>query len=177
MEFDEIKKQLDKIVEEYFGELSKSDILFEYKSTPSFGVYGMSGGESIVVYSDGSIVHRDFIFGQKEPSAEDKLAFIPEVAVFIEKVLVAHKEDFMKIPDELNNGTLDGSYDCFQFGKKTVSSWTIQRSNLLEMKQRNSEYYIQYKENMVHENMVLDIYNEIIDILIEYNLGVKLEKK
>jgi hypothetical protein len=32
------------------------------------------------------------------------------------------------------------------------------------MKQRNPKYYMQCKENMIHENMVLDIYNEIIDI-------------
>jgi 5-methylcytosine-specific restriction enzyme subunit McrC len=182
MEFDEIKKQLDEIVDEYFGKLSMSDILFEYKSTPAFGFYGMSGGESIVVYSDGSIVHRDFVFGQKEPSAEDKLAFIPEVAVFIEKVLFAHKEDFKKIPDKLNNGTLDGSHDCFQFGNKTISSWTIQRNDILKFehrnhKYRNHKYYMQCKENMIHGNMVLDIYNEIIDILNEYNLGVNLTKK
>jgi hypothetical protein len=117
------------------------------------------------------------VFGQEEPSSEDKIDSIPEVAVLIEKVLIAHKEDFKKIPDKLNNGTLDGSHDCFQFGKKTVSSWTIQRSNLLEMKQRNPEYYMQYKENMVHENMVLDIYNEIIAILNEYELGLNLTEK
>jgi hypothetical protein len=36
---------------------------------------------------------------------------------------------------------------------------------------------MQCKENMIHENMVLDIYNEIIDILNKYDLELKLEKK
>lgn len=151
-----------------------SDVLFEYKSTPSFGYFGMPGGRAIVVFSDGSIVHRNYIFGQEEPSAEDKIAFMPEVAVLIEKVLNTHKEDLKRISSKLNNGTLDGSHDCFQFGKKKISSWTIHRTNPDEVLQRNPNYYRQYKENMFQENMVLDIYNEIISILNEFELGLEL---
>lgn len=154
-----------------------SDVLFEYKSTPSFGFFGKSRDESIVVFSDGSIVRRDFVFGQKEPSAENKIAFMPEITVLIEKVLIAHKEDMRKIPSDLNNGTFDGSHDCFQFGKKKISSWSIKRSDLNEVLEKNPAYYRQYKDNMVHENMVLDIYCEIVSILNGFELGIELKKK
>ena len=153
------------------------DILFEYKSTPSFGFFGMSGGESIVVFYDGSIVRRKYIFGQEEPSSEDKVAYMPEVAVLIEKVLISHKSDLKRISSKLNNGTLDGSHGCFQFGKKKISSWTIRRTNLNEVLQRNPDYYRQYKENMIQENMVLDIYNEIVSILNEFEIGLEIKKK
>ena len=102
---------------------------------------------------------------------------MPEVAVLIEKVLIAHKDDLKKIPSKLNNGTLDGSHDCFQFGKKKISSWTIHRTDLNEVLQRNPDYYHRYKDNMVYENTILDIYNEIISILNEFKLGLELKKK
>lgn len=79
----------------------------------------------------------DNAFGQKEPSAEDNVAFMPEVAVLIEKTLISHKDDLRKISGNLNNGTLDGSHDYFQFGKKKISSWSIQRTDLNEVMKKN----------------------------------------
>ena len=154
-----------------------SSVIFEYKSTPSFGFFGMPGGDSIVVYSDGSIIQRKYVFGQEEPFAEDKVAFMPEVAVLIEKVLISHKEDIKKISSKLNNGTLDGSHNCFQFGKKKISSWSIKRTDLNEVEQRNPKYYREYKDNMIQENMVIEIYNEIVDIINAFDLGLELKKK
>ena len=147
-----------------------SNVLFEYKSTPSFGFFGKPGGSSIVILSDGSIVHRNYVFGQKEPSAEDNVAFMPEVAVLIEKTLISHKDDLRKISGNLNNGTLDGSHDYFQFGKKKISSWSIQRTDLNEVMKKNPGYYRQYKDNMIQENIVVDIYNEVVDIINQFNL-------
>ena len=102
---------------------------------------------------------------------------MPEVAVLIEKVLISHKEDIKKISSKLNNGTLDGSHNCFQFGKKKISSWSIKRTELNEVEQRNPKYYREYKDNMIQENMVIDIYNEIVDIINAFDLGLELKKK
>ena len=157
--------------------LNMSDVLFEYKHTLSFGYVGMPGGGSIVVLSDGSILHRNFTFGNEEPTAEDKIAFMPEIAVLIEKVLISHKADLKKISSNLNNGSLDGSHDSFQFGKKKISSWNISRTDLSEVKQKNPDYYQEYQDNMIQENRVLDIYNEIISILNEFGIGLELKKK
>lgn len=118
----------------------------------------------------------DNAFGQKEPSAEDNVAFMPEVAVLIEKTLISHKDDLSKISGNLNNGTLDGSHDYFQFGKK-ISSWSIKRTDLNEVMKKNPGYYRQYKDNMIQENIVVDIYNEVVDIINEFNLELELKKK
>lgn len=152
------------------------NILFEYKKTPLSGFIGRPGGSSVVVFSDGSIVYRSFVFGREEPEAETKVAFMPEIAARIEKVLIAHKDDLAKISDNLHNGTMDGSHDCFQFGEKTISSWTIHRHDLNKVLQHNPNYYNKYKECMIQENMVLDIYNEIVDIMDEFHLGLWLKK-
>ena len=119
----------------------------------------------------------DNAFGQKEPSAEDNVAFMPEVAVLIEKTLISHKDDLSKISGNLNNGTLDGSHDYFQFGKKKISSWSIKKTDLNKVMKKNPGYYRQYKDNMIQENRVLDIYNEIISILNEFGIGLELKKK
>lgn len=38
-------------------------------------------------------------------------------------------------------------------------------------------YYRQYKDNMIQENIVVDIYNEVVDIINEFNLELELKKK
>ena len=144
---------------------------------PSFGFRGSLMGDAVTVYSDGTIVHKNYIFGQEESFSEDKIAFIPEIAVMIEKILITHKADMEKIPSKLNNGTRDGSHDCFQFGKKTISSWSIQRRDLKKIKKRNPSYYEHYRDNVIYENMVLDIYDEIAEIINEYDIGVNLKIK
>ena len=96
--------------------------------------------------------------------------------VLIEKILIKYKLDLQKIPGKLDNGSLDGSLDSFQLGKKRISSWNITRSDLSEVKDK-SELLPDFKENILHENMVLDIYNEIIDILDAFDLGLNLIKK
>lgn len=96
--------------------------------------------------------------------------------MLIEKILIKYKLDLQKIPGKLDNGSLDGSLDSFQLGKKRISSWNITRSDLSEVKDK-SELLPDFKENILHENMVLDIYNEIIDILDAFDLGLNLIKK
>ena len=42
---------------------------------------------------------------------------------------------------------------------------------------KNPGYYRQYKDNMIQENIVVDIYNEVVDIINEFNLELELKKK
>lgn len=58
------------------------EILFEYKSGPSFGFFGKHGADSIVVFSDGSIVQRSYMFNEHDPYSEEEIAFLPEVVEF-----------------------------------------------------------------------------------------------
>lgn len=152
-------------------------VLFECKHLPAFGWVGMSGGSSVAVLRDGSVLFREFVVGQEEPVSEDEIAFIPEAVARIETILNNHEADLGEMPDKLNNGSLDGSNDIFQFGEKIISSWNIERTDLEEVKNRNPEYFEDYKDNMMWENMVLNIYNEILDILNEYDPGLELERK
>lgn len=52
----------------------------------------MPGGDAVAVYYDGSVIHRNYIFGKDEPCVEDKVAFMPELATELEHILVKYKE-------------------------------------------------------------------------------------
>ena len=153
-----------------------AEVLFEYKGTPAFGFFGKYGGYSVTIYDDGDVVRREYIFAKENPSVEEKIAYVPEIVKELEAVLNQYKENLKLIPDELNNGTLDGSHDCFQFGTKRISAWTINRTDLEEIRKMNPYYYESYKENMLAENFVLDIYNEIVNVIKKYgfDFGLKI---
>lgn len=149
----------------------KSKVLFEYRRERSYGFDGGPGGSSIVVFEDGTVVRRHFIFGHKEMASENIIAIIPKIVVRIEKILKSHYDDLKVIPSCLDNGSLDGSFSYFQFGGKAIRSLNIHRSKISEVESRNPDYYRRYKDNMIYENMVLDINNEISKILIDFQIG------
>ena len=143
-------------------------VLFQYKTTPSFGFFGKYGGKSISVYSDGNVVESKYVFGRDEAVEERIISCVPELADVIDCLIISYEEELRRIPDKLSNGTLDGSHDCFQFRDKIISSWTIQKCDIEEVKEQNPSYYYQYKENMLYENMVIEIYNEIARTIKDY---------
>lgn len=151
------------------------DIIFQYKSGPSFGLIGKyCGNKSIEVLSDGSIICKSYLFNHDEPSTSETIACLPEIASQIEKVLVKHENTLSNIPSRLSNGTLDGALDEFIFGKKKIIADNIKRTNIEEVKSRNPRYYEEYYENMIHENAIIDIYTEIIAIINNYNLNIDM---
>lgn len=149
-------------------------LLFQYKSTPSFGFFGTPGGSSLSVYSNGKVVKRNYVFGENRATDVQQIACVPEMAERIECLLISYKDELAKIPEKLNNGTLDGSHDCFRFGEKSITSWTIHKCNLEEVKERNPSYYNCYKDNMIFENLVIEIYNEIAMVINSYARGADM---
>ena len=152
-----------------------STCIFEYKSAPSYGCVGMDGGYSYCVFSSGDIIKRDYIFGKEKPNKETILATMPELAKTIRTIIKNHIEELKSIPKDLNNGTIDGSHDCFKFGRKRISAWTIQRTNPAKIQEQNPQYYAEYKDNIYYENQVLDIYDEIAVEINKHNIGIQLE--
>ena len=70
------------------GEMEqKSKVIFEHRRERSFGFDGGPGGSSIVVFEDGAVVCRHFIFGHKEMASENIIAIVPKIVVRIEKIL------------------------------------------------------------------------------------------
>lgn len=155
--------------------MNSDTCIFEYKRTPSFGCVGMPGGYSICVFTNGDVVRLDYTIGDEKPNGESILATLPELSKTIQSIVSRYSEELKSIPSDLNNGTLDGSHECFQFGIKRINAWTIQRTNLEETKHSNLSYYNVYKNNMEYENLVLDIYDEIATEINKHNVGIRME--
>ena len=152
------------------GDEMDNECIFEYKSTVCYGCVGMPAGRSIGVYRNGDVVKRQYVIGDDAPQKETVLATVPELAKAIQDIINRHAEELAQIPNQLNNGTLDGSEDCFVFGNKTITAWTIQRTAPSEMEQCD-----EYRDNCIHENLVLDIYDEIARAINKRHVGTRLK--
>ena len=146
-------------------------ILFEYKSTPSYGYKGMQGGSAITVYNNGVVVLQRFTVGCPELTEKITLLKSSDLASAIGAVLSKHQDVLSEVPSKLNNGSLDGSHDCFRFGAKHISSWSIARIAPQEILSDGTEYCKQLRKNAEYENLVLDVYSDIEKLLIAYGLG------
>ena len=160
------------------NELMDAKCVFEYETSASFVVEGEPVGDSISLYESGEVVRRHLVFWDHDciPKSETVLATIPELAETIRSIINSHSRQLKNIPSILRNGTLDGSCDCFRFGDKTITAWTIQRTDPSEVKKRNPEYYRHFKKNMEYENTVLDIYDEIAEVINAANAKIYLPK-
>ena len=78
----------------------------------------MPGGYSICVFESGNAVRRGYVLGEETPEKETILTTIPELARRICAIMGGYLQELKSIPGELNNGSLDGSHDCFRFGEK-----------------------------------------------------------
>jgi len=145
-------------------------IVFEYTSQASCGFNGSRSGDSLTVLSNGSVLRKSYVFGEDKPIFERKIAKIPRAAKRIEAIIVSHEEDLMNIPDKLHNGSYDGCIETFLLKEKKISALNICRTDIAQIDFTKSEYLQTYKDNMIHENKVLDIFDEIMAVLKEYDI-------
>ncbi len=150
------------------GEQENPDILFRVKSSPACNFLGGSGGDSLTVWKDGTVEYQRYILWAEVPIDMAVVSPNSEVAGKIREFLNRRKEIIEKIPENLDNGTLDGSHDTYIFDKKHISAWTIQRIDPEEIRKVNPHYYEEYRENIIFENQVLDLTDEILGILVGF---------
>lgn len=149
-----------------------SDIIFSYRTAPCCGCILFMKFYTLVISSDFTI--KEIVTdGQKQVVSEKisnvDLKFTEEVKMIIHK----YWNQLENIPNTLNNGTLDGDSDKFQFLNKTISSFSIQKVDIDVIKKNNLSYYQNYKETIYHENLVLQVYEEILRLFDKYNITIE----
>ena len=144
--------------------------IFEYRTTPCQGFSDARTASSVCVYADGQVVWRN----TRSPVGERVMAAVPELAEAIEAIVARHAGALSRIPDHLYNGTRDGAQVLFRFGGKEITAWSIRRTDPEEVRQRDPGYFSRYADNMVHENVVLDIFNEIVPVFNAHRTGIGL---
>ena len=138
-------------------------ILFEYECTPAWsGGVGSFGGRTLCVNSSGSVTYYEYVHGKPEPTLTRTFDGGIDLANTIDSIIEFHKEDIKNIPENLDNGSLDGCFDNFTFDEKQIKALNISQVDVEECKKENPEYYQDYSSNIEHENTVINLYLEIV---------------
>lgn len=149
-----------------------SNIMFGYMNAPSYGCFGRSdGGFSVEIYSDGTLIHKMYIFSRKEKT--NTMLTLPLNAIEeILSVLDENRTDIVNFEEHIDNGSLDGSSNEFIFYGKCIITWNIEYCDEEELMERNPQYYRDYLQVIRQQNKMLFIFEKICEIL-EKN-GIKL---
>ena len=147
--------------------------IFELKQLASYGAIGDDGGYSVTLRDDGTLIYSRYEFGKDKPISTEIMGKNYEMVQEVRKIIEQHFSEIKDIPDDLNNDSCDGTLDYLRFGTKRISALNISMTNPKKAPE-NTEYEKRFYENMLHENKVLEIYDEIAKVISSYHLGVKM---
>ena len=111
-----------------------SDILFGYMITPFYGADGDDGGFSIVIYPNGKVIYKTYIFSEIEETRREYELDLDTVKN-ISKGFSFYEQEINKLDDEIDNGSLDGCEYIFIFNGKKIITRNIQYLDEDEMKE------------------------------------------
>lgn len=156
-----------------------AEIIFGYKMSPAFIHYGVSTEFFFKVYSKGTVIYKKNIIGGKRFESKvikSKKIIIPlSVAEDVKKILLKQKNLIDKLPEDINNHSLDGGYDIFYFLDKKISCLNISRTSEEDYKKIESVWgkltpYM--NETIQQQNSVLAIFESAYNFLKDYGLKV-----
>lgn len=154
------------------GNVLEREIVFKYKTQPSFGVRDEYGGFEIAIYENKELEYTKFLFSNKVDSIYKRKVDIKCVERII-NIIDENKSALNKVLKNLNNGTLDGSLVSVIFYKiQEIKGTSLKYIDLEKVKVKNHNYYTIYKNNIISENLVVCVLSEIKEVLLEY--GIKI---
>ena len=142
-----------------------NNILFGYITVPSCGTFGEDdGGFSIDIYPDGKLIYKTYIFDKIE---KNKIiyALSEETINAIKEILLTYSKDIYFFNEYTDNGSDDGDCNIFIFLGKRVISWNIDYYDENKLKENESKYYKKYINAIIQENIMLEIFEKISNIL------------
>lgn len=144
-----------------------SEILFSYESSPSFAGPYTARGRSVTVYADGLVAGCGVFTRMKKEANLKNL----QLAERIMQILDSHKQELEEIPELLDTRVMDGSIDTFCFGEKRITGLQLSRH---ETELDESPAVFKKPDVRFYVNAVLDIYDEIVDVGIEYGINLRI---
>lgn len=151
--------------------------IFEYAVSSAWGCLGEYGGSTFTLYKSGTMMLTKHLFGLENiPFYKVKIKADMSLVSEIQEAISAHKNEIQRIPDNLNNGSCDGAYYYFAFERKRISALNICRCDPDEVNARNPSYYEEYQGNLKCENMVMDLFDIMIDIINKHHSGISYSK-
>lgn len=141
--------------------------IFAYHTGPAFIFFGESEGLVYAIDGEGFVTRKRYIFGQEDLAKEELIAICDDQLEAVKQLVGEFKKKHGSMPDVLDNGSLDGSFNEFVIVDRKIRTWNIQRMDLHETMVENRKYYDAYKKNIIAENALLDLAEEIGQLLMD----------
>lgn len=156
--------------------LTKDMKIFSYKAVPVTGWEGDDGGFSIELYGNGNLRYCMYkLFDDIQLLQMFKVE--RETVYDIYEIIETSGRELEQIPDRLDNGSEDGMTNEFQFFEyERITALNIRESFIQGTMLIKHNYYKQYKDNMVYENIVLKVFKDICKVLKAADVELTLEK-
>ncbi|MCL2015780.1 MAG: hypothetical protein FWG68_05980 [Defluviitaleaceae bacterium] len=142
-------------------------VIFAFAEYASFGRSGDDYGDfSIEVFDNGKILRKGYLFGEKKHSSLETFEIPTYEVNAIELFLNENRKEIQNLPQDLFNGSCDGSLHYFTFGTKEVSGLNVHYNNLDELRNKNYNPYKDFdiEENAANENLVVDLCYKIAQL-------------
>lgn len=162
--------------EKYEGEYAESDVLFQFQARQLIGDFGKDGGRGITVLRNGEVLEEHLLVAFLYPDKVKRFYISQEAIAEIESYLQEKNLMIHGLPENVSNGNYEGEHDWVRFGSKRITGFQITRSDPNQVKMKDADYYTQYAENMEMENVIIDMYEDIREILVKAGIDI-LPKK
>ncbi|MDE6088162.1 MAG: hypothetical protein K2G25_07220 [Oscillospiraceae bacterium] len=152
-------------------------IVFGYACFTVFASIGDYGGFSIVLFENGIVEVREYLFSQI--LAEERLYSVPQSCI------LEIQQQYQKYHDEIQtmyapyNGSCDGELNCFYFGNQWIDVLNIDYIEEKAIEKTREVYPDQAKFEEVmtiirEENKIIKLFFSIFEILKQYDIVLDL---
>lgn len=162
--------------EKYEGEYAESDVLFQFQARQLIGDFGKDGGRGVTVLRSGEVLEEHLLVAFLYPDRVKRFYISQEAVAEIEAYLREKNATILRLPEKVSNGNYEGEHDWVRFGSKRITGFQITRSDFNQVKLKDADYYTRYALNMETENVIIDMYEDIREILVRAGIDI-LPKK
>lgn len=162
--------------EKYEDEYAESDVLFQFQVRQLIGDFGKDGGRGVTVLRSGEVLEEHLLVVFLYPDRVKRFYISQEAVAEIESYLQEKKLTILRLPENVINGNCEGEHDWVRFGSKRINGFQITRSDPRQVRMKDADYYTKYAENMETENVIIDMYEDIREILVRAGIDI-LPKK
>lgn len=158
-----------------FRDMNYDTVIFSYRTSPVFGREGDDGGFSVSIHRNGKLQYCTYTLFDNIKLLQLFKMDVRQVRAIYEIIKKGHRR-LRDVPERLENGSADGCINEFEFiGHEKIQSLNIQETFVPALMVTNHTYYLEYKENILHENTVMSLFGEICKYLRQQGIRLTLD--
>ncbi|MGN0607307.1 MAG: hypothetical protein ACI4JM_12370 [Oscillospiraceae bacterium] len=128
------------------------------------------------IYEDGRCAYIKYLFGEIE-NYRRNVFISKDTLEKVRSIILNYKPqiDFLKNA-EIDNGSCDGELNIFEFHDSRIVCRNIEYVDVRKIKNENEKYFLEYEDNIVYENTLIQIFTEICSALETDGIEMNLHK-